>query len=187
MNRNLDGNQLSSSNHLPSLKLLDCSLRLCVIPLSVATIWLTVTNQQDNSIYGKVEFNNLIGLKYMVCVSAICTGYALFTAVSSWIRCIAAKAWLFFVSDQILAYLLVTSGAAVLEIVYLAYSGDQQVTWSEACSSYGKFCYKMKLTLVLHAFSLACSIVLAVISAYRVFSMFEPPTVSSKEMEEERT
>ncbi|MCF1423286.1 MARVEL-like domain-containing protein [Mangrovimonas sp. AS18] len=45
------------------LKLLDCSLRIFAIPLSVATIWLTVTNQQDNTSYGKLEFSNLTGLK----------------------------------------------------------------------------------------------------------------------------
>lgn len=88
--------------------------------------------------------------------------------------------------EQIVAYLLVTSGAAVMEILYLAYNGDQEITWSEACSSYGKFCNKMKVALVLHALVLCCFIVLAVISAYRVFSLFEPP-LSSKEVEEERT
>ncbi|KAJ6983193.1 hypothetical protein NC653_026107 [Populus alba x Populus x berolinensis] len=45
------------------LKLLDFSLRLSVIPLSVATIWLTVTNKQDNSIYGYLKYSNLSGLK----------------------------------------------------------------------------------------------------------------------------
>lgn len=87
---------------------------------------------------------------------------------------------------QIVAYLMVTSGAAVLELLYLAYKGDREVTWSEACSSYGRFCSRMKLALVLHAFALWCFIVLAVISAYRTFSMFEPPSLPPKEGEEER-
>ncbi|KAL5737612.1 hypothetical protein ACOSP7_030373 [Xanthoceras sorbifolium] len=168
------------------LKFIDCFLRLSVIPLSVATIWLTVTNQQDNSSFGKLKFNNILGLKYMVCISAICAGYAFVAAVSSCIRFLVSKAWLFFLSDQIAAYLMVTSGAAVMEIIYLAYNGDQKVTWSEACSSYGKFCYKMKLALIFHALALVCFIVLAVISAYRCFSMFAPPPVPSKEVEEEQ-
>ena len=90
------------------------------------------------------------------------------------------------VFEQIVAYLMVISGATVMEILYLAFNGDQKITWSEACSTYGKFCNKMKLALVLHALLLCCFIVLAVISAYRVFSLFEPP-FSSKEVEEERT
>ncbi|GMY31226.1 CASP-like protein 2D1 [Fagus crenata] len=187
MRTNLDANPPNSSiSHTPMLKFLDCSLRVCVIPLSAAAIWLTVTNQQDNSTYGKLEFSNLMGLMYMVCISAICAGYAFIAAISSWIRCLVKKAWLFFVTDQIVAYLMVTSMAAVVEILYLAYNGDREITWSEECSSYGKFCNKMKLAFVFHALALCCFIVLAVISAYRAFSMFEPPTLPSKEVEEER-
>ncbi|KAA8523669.1 hypothetical protein F0562_010092 [Nyssa sinensis] len=173
--------------NVPNLKILDCSLRLFVIPLSVVSIWLTVTNQQDNSSYGKLEFSNLTGLKYMVSTSAISAGYALFAAVSSWVRCLVTKAWLFFVSDQVVAYLMVTSGAGVMEILYLAYNGDQEVTWSEACGSYGRFCSRLKIALALHALALCCFFVLAVISAYRFFSKFVPPFLPSKEGEEERT
>ncbi|KAL3581521.1 hypothetical protein D5086_015853 [Populus alba] len=61
--------------------------------------------------------------RYMFFVSGICASYAFLGAVSSWIRCFVTKAWLFFVSDQIVAYLMVTSGTAVLEILYLACNG----------------------------------------------------------------
>jgi len=47
--------------------------------------------------------------------------------------------------EQIVAYLMVTSGTAVFKILYLAYNGDGEVVWSEALSSYGKFCYRMKV------------------------------------------
>ncbi|GMN51614.1 hypothetical protein TIFTF001_020754 [Ficus carica] len=174
----------SNSNQIPVLKLLDCSLRISVIPLSIATIWLTLTNHQDNSDYGKLKFSDLTGLKYMVYISSISAVYAFVAAVSSWIRSLASKAWFFFVSDQIAAYLMVTSGAAVMEIMYLAYNGDKEISWSEACISYGKFCNRMKVALVLHALALFCFFVLAVISAYRVFSMFEPPSLPNKEIEE---
>ncbi|XP_052206726.1 CASP-like protein 2D1 [Diospyros lotus] len=167
--RILDGN-------VPPLKLLDSSLRLLVIPLSVASIWLTVTNQQDSSSYGKLQFSNLLGLKYMVWISAISGGYALVAAVSSWVKLLVTKAaWIFFVSDQVVAYLMVTSGAAVGEIIYLAYKGDREVTWSESCSSYGGFCSRMKMALAFHAVSLCCFLVLSLISAYRAFSFFDPP------------
>lgn len=155
----------------------------------------------------------------MVCISGIGAGYAFIAAVSSWLRFLVTKAWLFFISDQVLisshilvsvfffllcplttmnlwdftifyfwqivAYLMVTSGAAVLEILYLAYNGDQQVTWSETCSTYGKFCSRIKIAFVLHAVALGCFIILAVISAFRFFSMFDPPSVSSNKEEEE--
>ncbi|KAM7251867.1 hypothetical protein ACFE04_023750 [Oxalis oulophora] len=186
---NNNNNTLSSTNkNLPPIvNLVDCSLRLCVIPLSLATIWLTITNQQDNTVYGKLDFGNLTGLKYMVFVSVVCAAYALVGAVYQWIRYIMTKAWFFFVTDQVMAYLMITSMAAVMEITYLAYNGDREVTWSEACSSYGKFCSKMKVALALHAIALACFIILAVISAYRVFSLFELPSSIKEVEEEERT
>ncbi|KAI3466257.1 hypothetical protein Pfo_022920 [Paulownia fortunei] len=169
------------------LKVLDFSLRLIVIPFNVASIWIAVSNHQDNSDYGKLEFNNLIGLKYMVCISAISAGYALFAAVSSFLRCLLTKAWVFFVTDQVLAYLMVTSLAALGEFLYLAYNGDQVVSWSQACASYGKFCSRLKIALALHVIAVCCFLVLAVISAYRVFKRFEPPFVPSKEGEQERS
>ncbi|KAH7546733.1 CASP-like protein 2D1 [Ziziphus jujuba] len=187
MSRNQDSSSSSFTNNIPALKLVDCSLRICVIPLSIATIWVTVTNHQDNSSYGKLDFSNLLGLKYIICISTVSAVYAFLAAVSSWVKYLVTKAWLFFISDQIVAYLLVTSGAAVLEILYLAYKGDREVSWSESCSAYGKFCSRMKVALVLHALVLCCFLVLAVISAYRVFSKFEPPHVPYKEVEEERT
>ncbi|XP_021647884.2 CASP-like protein 2D1 isoform X2 [Hevea brasiliensis] len=180
----LSGLCLLFTEMAPMLKLIDCSLRLSVIPLSVATIWLTVTNHQDNSSYGNLHYSNLMGLKYMVCMSAICAVYAFVAAVSLWIRFLVNKVWWLFVSDQIITYLMVTSVAAIMELLYLAYNGDQKVTWSEACRSYGKFCTRMKLALILHAVALFCFIVLAVISSYRAFSTFETP-VSSKEVEED--
>ncbi|KAF5478925.1 hypothetical protein F2P56_005446 [Juglans regia] len=153
MRTDLDANATSSIDDIPKLKFLDCSLRVCSIPLRAATMWLTVTNQQDNSSYGRLEFGNLMGLKYMVFISAICACYAFVAALSLWCKCFVAKPWLFFVSDQTVAYLMVTSGAAVLEILYLAYNGDREVTRSEACSSYGRFCSKMTAPSTLYSTS----------------------------------
>ncbi|PKI77558.1 hypothetical protein CRG98_002164 [Punica granatum] len=146
--------------------MLDCTLRVSAIPLSIASISLTVTDHQSNETFGKIEFHNLLGLKYMVLISAI--------------------SWIFFLSDQVIAYLMVTSVAAVSEIVYLGYKGDREVTWSEACSSFGKFCSRMGIGLVFHALALCCFLSLSVISAFRAFSVFDPPCVSSKEEEEDR-
>jgi len=40
--------------------------------------------------------------------------------------------------------------------------------------------------VILHVLALACFIISALISAYRAFSIFEPPLVPSKEVEEDR-
>ncbi|KAL5731248.1 hypothetical protein ACHQM5_003996 [Ranunculus cassubicifolius] len=175
----------NASENLPTLKCLDSFLRLSVIPLSAASIWLTVSNNQDNSTYGKLEFSNFIGLKYMICINAISAAYALVALVSSWLKCLLTKAWVFFLSDQVIAYSMVTSAAAVLEILDLAYNGAQAVSWSEACNSYGKFCSRLKVALILQGIGLLCFLLLSLISAYSFFSKFEAPVVC-KGVEQER-
>ncbi|KAL6543157.1 hypothetical protein OROHE_010677 [Orobanche hederae] len=181
-------------------KILDFSLRLVVVPFNVASIWIAVGSHQNNSDYGKLEFSNFIGFKYMVCIIAVSAGYALFAAVSSlYLRCLLTKAWILFVTDQrinnfvwaainqVLAYLMVTSMAALGEFLYLAYNGDQKVSWSRACDSYGTFCSRLKLALATHAIAVCCFLGLAVISGYRVFRRFEPPLIPSKECEKQRS
>jgi len=87
---------------------------------------------------------------------------------------------------QVVAYLMVTSIAATMEIYYLAYNGAKEDSWSQACSSYGKFCSKVKLALILHMITFGCFFVLAIISAFRAFSVFDPPSVNSQEVYEDR-
>lgn len=82
---------------------------------------------------------------------------------------------------------MVTSMAALVEFLYLTYNGDQVVSWSEACVSYGKFCSRVKIALILHVIAVCCFLGLAVISAYRVFRRFDPPFVPSKEGQQDRT
>ncbi|XP_076927726.1 CASP-like protein 2D1 [Bidens hawaiensis] len=169
-----------------TLKVIDSSLRLIVIPLSIASLWLTLTNHQENDVYGRLEFSNLKGLKFFTSISAISAGYALIAVVSSWINNLMNKAWIFIVFDQVVAYLMVACVGSIGDIVYLVYNGNQKVTWSEAFSSYGRFCGRLNLTLVLHFIAWICFIVLSMISSFRVFTRFEPPR-SSKEVEDETT
>lgn len=72
MRGNVSDNSSSSINRFPMLKLVDCFLRISAIPLSIAAIWLTVTNQEDNSDYGKLKFSNLTGLKYDLYFQSFC-------------------------------------------------------------------------------------------------------------------
>ena len=52
-----------AGENVPGLKLVDSCLRLLVIPLSLASICLSVNNRQENDVYGKLEFSNLKGFK----------------------------------------------------------------------------------------------------------------------------
>ncbi|XP_008808432.1 CASP-like protein 2D1 [Phoenix dactylifera] len=183
--RNGADTTLSSSNdHHQLLRFLDFFLRLSVIPLSVASLWVMASNKQTNDAYGKVEFSNLSGLRYLVGINAISTGYAIASVLLLCLRCFNSD-WYLFISDQVMAYLMVTSGSAVAEVLYLAHEGDRKVSWSEVCSYYGMFCSKIKVSLALHFVALVCFIVLSLISAYRVFSKFEAPSLLSEEVGEQ--
>lgn len=58
------GASSSSANYLLTLKFMESSLRLSSIPLTVASIWVTVTNKQEDSvIYGSLNFKSFPGLK----------------------------------------------------------------------------------------------------------------------------
>ncbi|KAK8965079.1 hypothetical protein KSP40_PGU018997 [Platanthera guangdongensis] len=39
---------------------------------------------------------------------------------------------------------MVTSSLATTELLYLAHEGDKEVSWSEVCSNFGKFCNREK-------------------------------------------
>ncbi|XP_047340768.1 CASP-like protein 2D1 [Impatiens glandulifera] len=163
--------------------MIELFVRLLVIPLNVGSIWLTFTSKQDNITYGTLDFRDLLGLKYMICISVVSCVYALFAAAltfSIWIiinnnnnitgSFLTKLAWLFFIADQVIAYLTVTSTGAVGEMVYLSYHGDVKVTWSETCTTYPNFCNRIKTALILHSFTLSSFFLLPIVSAFRLFS-----------------
>ncbi|XP_042444566.1 CASP-like protein 2D1 [Zingiber officinale] len=164
-----------SFRNMRSFRTLDLSLRLTVLPLTVASLWLMATDNQASDAYGKVEFSDISGFKYLVSMNAMAFIYAAASVLIS--SCLGRfdAHWLFFVLDQAVAYLMVTSGAAATEVVYLAYEGDERASWSEACSYYGEFCNKAKVSLSLHMVAFACFMALSLVSAYRVFCKFEAP------------
>ncbi|CAL9090443.1 unnamed protein product [Musa textilis] len=168
---------LVSSNDHRVFRALGLSLRLAAIPLCAASLWVMATDEQANESYGKVEFSNLPGLRYMVCVGAVSLGYSVVSILFACLRCVNND-WFFYISDQVVAYLMVTSGAAVAEVLYLAHEGDRQTSWSEACSYYGRFCDRTKVSLALHSAALLCFIALFLVSSYTLFSKFEAPSVS---------
>lgn len=163
-----------ASGHGQRLWQLNLLLRLIVLPCSAASIWAIVKSNQVNDTYGELEFSNLTGLKYLVWVNAISAGYALVSAILVYLRLFKFD-WPIFLLDQVTAYLMVTSGSAVVEILFLAHEGDKEVSWSEVCSYYGRFCSRTMLSLVFHLVALLCFLALSLVSAFRVFSKYEVP------------
>jgi hypothetical protein len=46
---------------MAAMRLPELALRLCVIPLAVASLWEMATNRQVDGTYGEVRFSDLSG------------------------------------------------------------------------------------------------------------------------------
>ncbi|KAL0916901.1 hypothetical protein M5K25_014454 [Dendrobium thyrsiflorum] len=164
-----------------NLRFLEIFLRLSILPLTIASAFTVVQTKDSTDQYGKVEFTNISSFKFLFSMNCISAPYALISATLLMSLRENRITWGFFLLDQLIAYLMVTSSSAAAELLYLAHEGDREVSWSEVCSYFGKFCSKGKVSLVLHFLALLCFICLSLISALRVFRKFEPPSVSAKE------
>ncbi|KAL2247631.1 UNVERIFIED_CONTAM: CASP-like protein 2D1 [Sesamum indicum] len=150
---------------VPRLKILDFSIRLLLVPFNLVAIWIAVNNRENNIDYGELEFADFIGLKYMVCISAVSAGYALFAAVSSWIRCLVTRAWIFFVADQ--NELALEPGTGILNGDISSYTSGVSLLglqWGPSGFMEPSLCFLWEVL--------------------QVFRRYDPPFVSSKEGEQ---
>ena len=79
---------------------------------------------------------------------------------------------------QVFTYLILAAGAASAELLYLAYNGDKEVTWSEACGVFGGFCRQARTSVAITFGSVLCYILLSLISSYCLFSAYDAPVPS---------
>jgi uncharacterized protein (TIGR01569 family) len=76
---------------------------------------------------------------------------------------------------QVFTYLILSAGAASAELLYLAYNGDEEVTWSEACGEFGGFCGQARTSVAITFAAVLCYSILSLVSSYRLFSAYEAP------------
>uniref|UniRef100_J3LWF8 CASP-like protein n=2 Tax=Oryza brachyantha TaxID=4533 RepID=J3LWF8_ORYBR len=136
-------------------------------------------NSQTNE-YGAVSYSDLGGFKYLVYANGLCAAYSLASAFYIAVPRPAtlSRSWIVFLLDQVFTYLILAAGAASAELLYLAYNGDKEVTWSEACGVFGSFCRQARTSVAITFGSVACYILLSLISSYRLFSAYDPPQPS---------
>lgn len=53
------------------LKVTEMALRLCVVPLALASLWEMATNAQADDTYGEVKFSDLSGFRLTISI-AVC-------------------------------------------------------------------------------------------------------------------
>ncbi|KAF0892607.1 hypothetical protein E2562_017326 [Oryza meyeriana var. granulata] len=122
----------------------------------------------------------LINPRYLVYANGLCAAYSLASAFYIAVPRPAtlSRSWIVFLLDQVFTYLILAAGAASAELLYLAYNGDKEVTWSEACGVFGSFCRQARTSVAITFGSVACYILLSLISSYRLFSAYDPPQPS---------
>ncbi|KAL2943504.1 CASP-like protein 2A1 [Bienertia sinuspersici] len=179
---NKDGNDDHNEKHdesvrITSMRTAETLFRLLPMGLCVAALIVMLKNSQTTDDYGSLFYSDFGAFKYLVHANGICAGYSLLSAAVTVVprSSTMSRAWTFFFLDQMLTYIILGAAAVSTEVVYLAYKGDQDITWSEACGTFGVFCHKAIASVTLTFIVVLCYAALSLISSYRLFSRFDPP------------
>ncbi|KAH7859710.1 hypothetical protein Vadar_004597 [Vaccinium darrowii] len=173
-----DGGEEAGSGGTSGMRTVETLLRLLPMGLCIVALLVMLKNVQTNE-FGSLSYSNLGAFRYLVHANGVCAGYSLLTAVVAGMprRSTMSRAWTFFLLDQFLTYIILGAGAVSTEVVYLAYKGDQAVTWSEACDSFGGFCRRAVASIAITFAVVLCYAALSLISSYRLFSKYDAPPV----------
>ncbi|KAI7737080.1 hypothetical protein M8C21_027310 [Ambrosia artemisiifolia] len=164
------------------IRMTEMLLRLIPVGLCVAALVVMVKDSESND-YGSLSYSNFTGFRFLVHANGILAGYSLVSAAFTSVPrpMTMPRAWTFFLLDQVSTYLILAAGAVATELVFLAYKGDEQVTWSEACGTYGHFCRQATTSIIITFLVVVCYVLLSLISSYRLFSKYDAPV--NKEIE----
>ncbi|WOL08523.1 CASP-like protein 2A1 [Canna indica] len=161
-------------------------LRVAPMGLCLAAMVIMIKNAQEND-FGAVSYADLSAFKYLVYANGACAAYSLLSAfyVAMPRPMTLARSWAVFFFDQLLTFVILAAGSVSSEIVYLAYNGNESVTWSKECGVFDSFCRRATTSVEITFGSVACFMVLSLISSYRLFSSYESPIpfLSSKDLE----
>ncbi|CAI0409750.1 unnamed protein product [Linum tenue] len=164
-----------------SMRTAESILRLVPVGLCVSALVVMLKNSQTND-FGSLSYSDLAAFRYLVHANGICAGYALLSAVVVAMprrpATTAGSAWTFFFLDQVFTYLILAAASVSAEVLYLAYKGDLDITWSAACGSFGGFCHKAMASLVLTFIVVLFFIGISLVSSYKLFSRFDTPVLS---------
>ncbi|KAK1301718.1 hypothetical protein QJS10_CPB12g01387 [Acorus calamus] len=169
-----EAKELESSNGGPTGETL---LRLVPLGLCLGALVVMLKNSQSTDDYGSLSYSSLPAFTYLVYANAICAGYSLLSAFYTAMRRPAtmSRAWTLFFFDQVLTYVVLAAATVSTEILYLAYKGDEAVTWSKECGVFGRFCHKATTSVAITFGAVACYVGLSVLSSYHLFSTYEAP------------
>ncbi|KAL3508912.1 hypothetical protein ACH5RR_028313 [Cinchona calisaya] len=170
------GSSQDDENGSSCMRTAETLLRLLPVTLSVVALVIMLKDSQANE-FGSLSYSDLGAFRYLVHANGICAGYSLLSAIVVAVPrpSTLSRAWIFFLLDQILTYAILAAGAVSTEVVYLAYKGDEAVTWSQACGSFNGFCRKATASVAITFIAMLCYAGLSLISSYRLFSKYDAP------------
>ncbi|XP_073014029.1 CASP-like protein 2A1 [Typha latifolia] len=158
------------------MRTLETLLRVVPMGLCLAALVVTLKNSQNND-YGSVSYSNIGAFKYLAYANGVCAAYSLISAFYTAIprSPTLSRAWMVFFFDQVLTYVILAAGTVSVEILYLAYNGDAEVTWSKECGVFDKFCHTATKSVGITFGAVVCFVLLSIISSFRLFSTYEAP------------
>lgn len=175
----MSGEAEATSGSSSALRTAETLLRITPMGLCLAALILTLKNSVSND-FGSISYSDLGSFKYLVYMNGLCAGYSIVSAFYTAIpRPLSmSRAWILFFLDQVVTYSILAAGASAAEVVYLAYEGDIEVTWSKTCGVYSGFCRKAAAAVGVTFGAVICYAVISLISSYRLFSAYRPPISS---------
>lgn len=160
-------------------------LRLLPVGLCISVLVVMLKTKQSDQ-YIQLDYNDIGAFRYLAFANGICAGYSLISAFESMVPAShhIYRSWILFLLDQGITYLLLAGGAAATEVLYLAYKGDEQVIWEQVCGSYGRFCNRAGVSVIISFFALICFLLLSLLSSYRLFCKYDPPIHGGGKLED---
>ncbi|XP_074555674.1 CASP-like protein 2A1 [Curcuma longa] len=184
--RTQQGGDVAEAEDAGNGRVAETLLRVAPIGLCLAALIIMVKNSQDGD-YGSISYSDLAAFKYLVYANGACAAYSLLSAFFVAIPrpTTLSRSWTVFLLDQLLTYIILAAGTVSTEILYLAYKGNENVTWSKSCGMFDTFCRRATTSVGITFGSVVCYVLLSLISSYRLFSGFEAPIpfLSSKSPE----
>ncbi|KAJ7566383.1 hypothetical protein O6H91_02G100100 [Diphasiastrum complanatum] len=165
-NRNLDASEVAPGDHKlhqsrRGLKLVfSVLLRLFGVVLLVPALLLMVTDRQTTRVAAfdlEAKYTYSKAFQAFVGACVICACHLLMSSIVSLLFiCTRSKfmrnrftAWLLFLTDQLMTYLLLGAIAASTQVAYIAKKGSVKVGWYQVCQNFNRFCNHIEAALAL--------------------------------------
>lgn len=161
-------------------------LRLLPVGLCISALVVMLKTKQSDQ-YIQLEYNDIGAFRFLAYANGICAGYSFISAFESMVPASnhTYRSWILFLLDQGITYLLLAGGAGATEVLYVAYKGDEAVIWEQVCGSYGRFCSRAAVSVIISFFALVCFLLISILSSYRLFSKYDPPIHGGGKLEDQ--